>query len=113
MTEEYGSDLHLAKLTPEFSRFQAILGWRIKSTDQWAPFARLRDLYGWKKLTKACEQCDPMSRWAKDMEVLCRQYAKDDADEAVAPPPPRPPPSPKAAKEAGILFSQLRQKHGV
>lgn len=29
MDEAYGSDLHLAKLTPEFSRFQATLGWRI------------------------------------------------------------------------------------
>jgi hypothetical protein len=78
--EVFGGDLHLAKLTPEFSRFQAILGWRIKSTDQWAPFARLRDIHGWKRLTRACEQCEPGSRWASDMEKLCNQYAKDEAD---------------------------------
>ena len=107
--ETFGEDLHLAKLTPEFSLFQAILGWRIKSTDQWAPFARLRDIYGWKKLTKACEQCEPGSRWASDMEKLCRTYAKDDAEaEAMAtkePPKPRPDP-----KQAAIHFAQIRQR---
>lgn len=109
MTQEaFGSDLHLARLAPEFSRFQAILGWRIKSTDQWAPFARLRDIHGWKRLIRACEQCEPGARWASDMERLCIQYAKDEAD-AAHPRPPSPP-KPTNHAERAAQFAAIRRK---
>jgi len=75
-----GGDLHLARLTPEFARFQAILGWRIRQTEQWAPFARLVSLHGWKRVIRAAEQCDPGKRWASDIERQCREYARQEAE---------------------------------
>ena len=75
-----GGDLHLVRLTPEFSHFQAILGWRIRQTEQWAPFSRLVSLHGWKRVIRAAEQCEPGHRWAADIERQCREYAKQEAN---------------------------------
>lgn len=111
-----GSDLHFAKLTPDFARFQAILGWRIKETAQWAPFARLRDLHGWKRLIRAAEQCEPGARWASDMEKLCRQYAMNEADslkEAETRERIASTPKPKNSAESAKLFSEIRKRIGV
>lgn len=77
---DFGSDLHLAKLLPEFAQLQAILGWRIKETIQWAPYSRLVQIHGWKRLLKAVERCEPGKRWASDAERECQQLAKDEAD---------------------------------
>lgn len=112
----FGDDLHLAKLTPEFARFQAILGWRIKDTAQWAPFARLVALHGWKRLIRAAEQCEPGARWPSDMERLCQQYQRDQAQmereaeerERIA---ALPKPTDHAARAA--LFREIMARHGV
>lgn len=113
---DFGSDLHLAKLLPEFSRLQAILGRRIKETDQWAPYARLVALHGWKRLLRAAEQADPDKRWAPDLERLCNQYAKEAADEERAAQEREriaALPKPKNPQESAALFAQIRERHGV
>jgi hypothetical protein len=115
-TETPGADLHLARLTPDFARFQAVLGWRIKETAQWAPFARLRDIHGWKRLIRAAEQCDPGARWASDMEKLCRQYALTEAEsikEAEARERMASAPKPQNPAQSAKLFSEIRKRIGV
>lgn len=115
MSVEYGSDLHLAKLTPEFIKFQAILGWRIKDTVQWAPFARLRDLHGWPRLIRACEQADPGDRWASTLEKLCNIYAKQSLDASLEASNRERMGKvvPTNNSERAALFSQLLTKHGL
>ncbi len=113
MTEDYGSDLHLAKLQPEFTRLCAILGWRVKDCAQWAPWHRLVSLYQWKKVLRAVEQCAPGQRWPADAERYCQQYAKDDADAQSLALKPTPRPRPKDPHEASALFSSIRTKYGV
>lgn len=109
----YGGDLHLVRLTPEFSQLCAVLGWRIKSTDQWAPFARLVSIHGWKRLLRALERCEPGKRWAQDAERECLQLHRDELDaerewesrrraEGV--------PKHTNGKERAELFSQIRQR---
>lgn len=108
-----GADLHLARLTPDFARFQAILGWKIRDTAQWAPFARLRDLHGWKRLIRAAEQCDPGARWASDMEKLCRQYAVNEVEatkEAASRERIAAMPKPTNSKESAQLFAAIRNR---
>ena len=108
----YGEDIHMARLLPEFTRLCAILGWRIKDCAQWAPWDRLVRLYSWKKVLRAVEQCSPGQRWPADAERYCQQYAKDDADAQSLSPkePPKPRPDPKLAAS---LFSSIRTKYGV
>lgn len=107
---DYGSDLHLAKLLPEFSRLQAILGRKIRDTDSWAPYARLVALHSWKRLIRAAEQADPDKRWAPDLERLCQQYAKDEADAALEP-PPHPPLIPREERaRRAAEFAELRRR---
>lgn len=79
---DYGSDLHLVRLTPEFSRLCAILGYRLKETIQWAPYARLVHLHGWKRLLKAIERCEPGKRWASDAERECQAMERDELSAA-------------------------------
>lgn len=113
---DYGSDLHLAKLTPEFTRFQAILGWRIKDTAQWAPFARLVALHGWKRLIRAAEQCEPGARWPSDMERLCQQYQRDQTQmerEAEERERLAALPKPTNHAERAKLFSDIMARHGL
>ncbi len=110
MTENYGSDLHLAKLQPEFTRLCAVLGWRIKDTAQWAPWHRLVSLYQWKKVLRAVEQCAPGQRWPADAERYCIQYAKDEADAQQQASKPDPRPRPKDGKEASRVFAEIRNR---
>lgn len=112
----FGSDLHLAKLLPEFSRLQAILGRRLRDTDQWAPYARLVALHGWKRLLRAAEQADPDKRWAPDLEKLCNRYAeeaKQDEREAEQRAREAARPKPQNRREMGALFQSIRERHGV
>lgn len=117
MTDQIpGADLHLARLTPDFARFQAILGWKIKETVQWAPFARLRDIHGWKRLIRACEQCDPGARWASDMEKLCRQYESDalqSSAEADMRERGAARVKPANRQDSAKLFAEIRARNGV
>ncbi len=109
----YGEDFHLARLQPEFTRLCAVIGYRIKDTIGWAPWSRLVNLYQWKKVLRAVEQCSPGDRWPASAERYCRAYAKDEQDATATPPPPRPPPSPKAAKEAGLAFATILRQKGL
>ena len=103
---DYGSDLHLAKLTPEFSRLQATIGRKLRDTDSWAPWSRLVALHGWKRLLRAVEQCAPNERWPNVAETFCQQYAKDDAQPApVTTPTPR-----RKDPERAALFAQIRAR---
>jgi len=110
MDEPYGSDLHLAKLLPEFSRLQATIGRKLRDTDSWAPWARLVSLHGWKRLLRAVEQCAPNERWPNVAETFCQQYAKDEATVLAPAPAPRPPMDNKAAARQ---FASIRTKYGV
>ena len=113
---DFGSDLHLAKLLPEFSRLQAILGRRLRDTEQWAPYARLVALHGWKRLLRAAEQADPDKRWAPDLEKLCNRYAeetKQEEREAEQRAREASRPKPTDRKGMGELFRSVRERHGV
>lgn len=108
---DFGADLHLARLTPEFSRLQAILGRRLRDTDQWAPYSRLVQIHGWKRLIRAAEQADPDKRWASDLEKWCNQFAKDEADAMQPPPAPTAPLTKEERQSRAALFAQLREKY--
>ena len=84
MNEDHipGNSLHMEKLTQDFARFQSIIGWRIRQTDQWSPFERLKNKYGWPMLLRAAERCEPGKRWASDIERVCIQLDRDAKDAA-------------------------------
>jgi len=65
-----GHDLHMARLTPEFSHWQARLGWSVRRTEQWAPWSLLRDKYGWAILTRATERCEPNDAGFKSVNLV-------------------------------------------
>ena len=111
--DDYGSDLHLAKLQPEFTRLCAVLGWRVKDCAQWAPWHRLVSLYQWKKVLRAVEQCAPGQRWPADAERYCIQYAKDDADAQSLALKPDPRPRPKDPHESAATFAAVLKRHGL
>lgn len=116
MPETYGHDLHLARLLPEFTRLQAILGRKLRDTDSWAPYARLVALHGWKRLIRAAEQADPDKRWANDLERLCNRYADEAKQEArEAEQRAREASRPKVADRKGMgeMFRSVRERYGV
>jgi len=98
---------------PEYKQLAAIVGKGKLRHDLWDAWARVVDLHGWRRVLKAADALEPDARWSGQVETLCRQYAKDEQDATLTPPPPRPPPSPKAAKEAGLLFSQILRSKGL
>jgi hypothetical protein len=66
----------------QLKRLEAALGWTIKVTAQWAPWDRLRSIYGWPRLLRAVEACEPGQRFPSDAEKLCLQYQRDSEQEA-------------------------------
>jgi hypothetical protein len=72
-----GSDLHLARLEPSFGRLCGVIGWRIKTVEQWIPWQRLRDKFGYSMLLRALERCEPGRRWPQDAERVCIQLDRE------------------------------------
>ena len=77
-----GSTLPYARLEPEFAKLCAILGWRIRTVDHWLGWERLVGIYGWNRLLRAVDRCEPGHRWPADAERLCREMKKLEAAEA-------------------------------
>ncbi len=77
---DYGGNFQYIKRdeNAQLKRLEAALGWSIKVTDQWVPWDRLRDIYGWAKVLRAIEACEPKQRFPSDVEAVCRQYQRDD-----------------------------------
>jgi hypothetical protein len=73
-----GDDLHLARLTPEFREFAALLGHSPKTTDSWAPYALLVQEHGWNRLLRAAKQLHGQPNvFPRDYARLCIQYKQD------------------------------------
>lgn len=74
-THAHACDLHMVRADPVQSgcliRLGAILGWPIRNSQQWAPWQRLRDKFGWPILLKALERCEEQ-RFPQTIERLCR-----------------------------------------
>lgn len=68
-------DLHMVRANPQQSlcltRLGAILGWTIRTSAQWMPWKRLRDIYGWSILLTAAERCEEQ-RFPQTVERMCR-----------------------------------------
>jgi len=80
-----GHDLHMARLTPEFARWQARLGYSVKRTEQWAPWSLLRDKWGWSILIRATERCEANDAGFKavhNVGKMCAILKREDAEAA-------------------------------
>lgn len=65
------------RLTPEWKQFQAIVGGRVKSGEQWSPWGRLVDMFGWKNVIGCLEHLEPTKRWPAEAEALIQQKKRE------------------------------------
>jgi hypothetical protein len=76
---EFICDLHMVRADPAqrgcLTRLCAILGWQIRTSQQWLPWQRLRDKYGWPILLTALDRCEEQ-RFPQNVERVCRVEKK-------------------------------------
>jgi hypothetical protein len=95
-----------------FLALGAIVGMgKIRGPEKWPEWDRLVDRFGWRIVLRAADRCEPINRWSANVETICQQLAKDEAEASA--PRPAPPPVPRDRHAAASLFEQMRRKHGV
>ncbi len=100
-----------------FLALGAIVGrGKISGPEKWPEWDRLVSKYGWRVLLKAADRVEPEKRWSANIESVCIQIAKDDAEAKAFAEKPEPQTTPltqsqRASRSA--LFQLTRKKFGV
>lgn len=101
---------------PEYRQLAAIVGKAKLSQEHWDEWARIQERYGWRRLIKAADRCEPLNRWPANIESVCaalaaEQIAEEKAAKLRAEIESRPKPTDNAARAA--QFQDIRTKYGV
>lgn len=74
---------HETRYHPEYVELGAIVGRaKVGHPDRWPEWARLIEKYGWRRVIRAADMCDPHHRWSADVEKWCREIDKQEASAA-------------------------------
>ncbi len=93
-------------------RLGAIVGRRfVFSREQWPAWQRLVARYSWPVVVRAADKCDPSKRFPNNVEAMCIELAKQNAESST--PRPLPPPRPTNPKEAGMAFDSILRAKGL
>ncbi len=100
-----------------FLALGAIVGMgKIKGPEKWPEWARLVEKYNWRIVLKAADRVEPEKRWSANIESVCIQIAKDDAEAkafAEKPEPITTPLTQSQRSQRSLTFQTIMAKHGL
>lgn len=65
---------------PEYKRLAAIVGHQKLKGEDWDVWARIQGKHGWKRLLKAADRIEPLSRWPSSVEAMCDQLMREEVE---------------------------------
>jgi len=93
-------------------RLSAIVGRRfVFSRDAWPAWDRLVERFTWPVVVKAADKCDPTKRFPNNVEAMCIELRKQEADTVTEHTPPRRPTG--TAGERSALFASILKDKGL
>lgn len=82
--ENPGGTFNMERLTPQFRRLCAGIGYFLKRTDQWCLWEPLLDQHGYERVCAALRRCEPNEQGFKSINITAKICAtlKREADDA-------------------------------